>query len=125
MSNVLFLRLVREPNNGLCNQLLSLVSGILYCIKTKKQLLVIDKFLTQINSNSYCSISDVFDLISINNYLKNYNLNIIDGFNINSSAFRSISWDAINLAKKYNNEKLLSFIDEIYQNLYFSKYLYL
>ena len=121
MTNVLFLRLAREPYNGLCNQLLSLVSGILHCIKQKKELLVVDKFLTQINSGSYCSISQVFDLTLLNNYLRKYKINIIDGFNINNSAFRSISWDVINLAKKQNNEKLLAFIDEIYQNIYFSK----
>jgi hypothetical protein len=123
MSNVLFLKLAREPNNGLCNQLLSLVSGILHCVKKKKQILVIDKFLTQINSNSYCSISNVFDLVLINEYLKKYNLNIIDGFNINSSAFHPISWTVIELAKKHNNKVLESFIDEIYQNLYFNIHL--
>lgn len=123
MSNVLFLKLAREPNNGLCNQLLSLVSGILHCIKKKKQILIIDKFLTQINSNSYCSISNVFDLVLINEYLKKYNLYLIDGFNLNSSAFRPISWNVFELAKKHNNQFLLSFIDEIYQNLYFNKQL--
>ena len=123
MSNVFFLRLARENNNGLCNQLLSLISGILYCIRTKKELLVVDKFLTEINTNSYCSISQVFNLFEINNYLRRYNLKIADGFNINSSAFRPISWDVITLAKKHDNKRLLAFIDEIYSNLYFSKYL--
>lgn len=123
MSNVFFLRLARENNNGLCNQLLSLISGILYCIRTKKEMLIVDKFLTEINTNSYCSISQVFNLFEINNYLRRYNLKIADGFNINSSAFRPISWDVITLAKKHDNKRLLAFIDEIYSNLYFSKYL--
>ena len=122
-TNVFFLKLVRENNNGLCNQLLSLVSAILFCIRAKKELLVVDKFLTEINTNSYCSISQVFNLIEINKYLNKYNLKIADGFNINSSAFRPISWDIITLAKKHNNTRLLAFIDEIYSNLYFSKYL--
>ena len=122
-TNVFFLKLVRENNNGLCNQLLSLVSAILFCIRAKKELLVVDKFLTEINTNSYCSISQVFNLIEINKYLNKYNLKIADGFNINSSAFRPISWDVITLAKKHNNTRLLAFIDEIYSNLYFSKYL--
>ena len=123
MSNVLFLKLARESYNGLCNQLLSLVSGILHCIKLKKELLVIDKFLTEINSSSYCSISQVFDLGLLNKYLQKYKINVVDGFNINSNVFRPISWDIINLAKKQNNEKLLAFINEIYQNIYFSKHL--
>ena len=122
-TNVFFLKLARENNNGLCNQLLSLISAILFCIRAKKELLVVDKFLTEINTNSYCSISQVFNLIEINKYLNKYKLKIVDGFNINSSAFRPISWDVITLAKKHNNTRLLAFIDEIYSNLYFSKYL--
>jgi hypothetical protein len=85
--------------------------------------MIVDKFLTEVNTNSYCSISQVFNLFEINNYLRNYNLRIVDGFNVNSSAFRPISWDVITLAKKHNNKRLLAFIDEIYSNLHFSKYL--
>jgi len=124
MSNAFFLKLVNKDNYGLCNQLLSLVSGILYCIRNKKELLIIDKFLTEINTNNYCSISQVFNLIEMNNYLQKYNLKIVDGFNIKSSAFIPISWDVITLAKKHDNRKLLAFIDEIYNNIYFSKYLH-
>jgi len=124
MSNVFFLKLVNKDNYGLCNQLLSLVSGILYCIRNKKELLVIDKFLTEINTNNYCSISQIFNLIEMNNYLQKYNLKIVDGFNIKSSAFIPISWDVITLAKKHDNKKLLAFIDEIYNNIYFSKCLH-
>jgi hypothetical protein len=115
---------VNKDNYGLCNQLLSLVSGILYCIRNKKELLVIDKFLTEINTNNYCSISQIFNLIEMNNYLQKYNLKIVDGFNIKSSAFIPISWDVITLAKKHDNKKLLAFIDEIYNNIYFSKCLH-
>ena len=122
-TNVFFLKLAREDNNGLCNQLLSLVSAILFCIRTKKELLIVDKFLTEINTNSYCSISQVFNLFEINKYLYKYNLRIVDGFNINSTAFRPVSWEVITLAKKHENKRLLAFIDEIYSNLYFSKYL--
>ena len=107
-SNVFFLKLARENNNGLCNQLLSLVSAILFCIRTKKELLIVDKFLTEINTNSYCSISQVFNLIEINKYLHKYNLKIADGFNINTTAFRPISWEVITLAKKHNNKRLLA-----------------
>jgi len=121
MANVLFLKLVKRLDYGLCNQLLSLVSGIIHCIKQKYKLLIVDKFLTEINSNTYCSISYVFDLKLMNNYLKKYNLYIVDGFNINSRAFRPISWDVITLAKEYNNRILLSFIDEIYKNIYFQE----
>jgi len=124
MSNAFFLKLVNKDNYGLCNQLLSLVSGILYCIRNKKELLVIDKFLTEINTNNYCSISQIFNLIEMNNYLQKYNLKIVDGFNIKSSAFIPISWDVITLAKKHDNKKLLAFIDEIYNNIYFSKCLH-
>jgi hypothetical protein len=123
MSNVLYLKLAREPNNGLCNQLLSLVSGILFCIKTKKELLIVDKFLTEINTNSYCSITQVFNLIEMNKYLNRYNIKIVDGFNIDSSAFRPISWEVITLAKKQTNYRLMAFINEIYNNIFFSKYL--
>jgi hypothetical protein len=123
MSNVFFLKLTTETNSGLSNQLLTLVSGILFCIRTKREVLVVDKFLTEINTNNFCSISQVFNLFAINNYLHRYKLKIIDGFNINSTAFSPISWNVIVLAEKFNNEKLLAFIDEIYRNIYFNKYL--
>jgi DNA-dependent RNA polymerase auxiliary subunit epsilon len=120
-NNIFFLKLVREKYNGLCNQLLSLVSAILFCIRTKKELLIVDKFLTEINTNSYCSIRQVLNLIEINKYLNKYNLKIVDGFYINSTAFRPISWNVIILAKKHNNKRLLAFVDQIYNNIYFSK----
>jgi hypothetical protein len=69
---------------GLCNQLYSLLSCLFKCINlnTYDKIIVVDDFLTDINTNIYVSADKVFDFEIMNMYLKKYNIFILSKNNI-------------------------------------------
>jgi hypothetical protein len=83
LDNVSCLKLVECPIQGLCNQLYSLVGSITESHKNKKNILIVDNFLTEIWSNNYVPISSIIDLYITNIFLKKYNLCIVDSNDIN------------------------------------------
>ena len=78
MNNFLFLKIAKNRNSGLCNQLYNLVGSIEDCIKNNKNIIVIDNFLKQIDSDQYCPISKIIDLKKFNLYLSKYNILLFD-----------------------------------------------
>ena len=68
---------------GLCNQLWSVISGIIICIKDSVRRLLIDKFLLNVHTSTYCSIDKILCLPSMNIFLQKYNLVLVDGAHIN------------------------------------------
>lgn len=63
---------------GLTNQLFALANGIDKAIKNKCNVVVIDKFLCDYNSNKYIHISNILDLERMNIYFKQkYNLILV------------------------------------------------
>jgi hypothetical protein len=67
---------------GLCNQLTSIVNAITSIIidekyTFEKNILILNQFCKDIQSNVYCSIKKILDLDYINNYLKDYNIILI------------------------------------------------
>jgi hypothetical protein len=82
MYNVICISLTPFNNCGLCNQLYSLVGSILQAYKHKKNIIIIDKFLTEVHTNNYIPISNVLDLEKTNLFLKKFNITIIDSNNI-------------------------------------------
>lgn len=77
--NIYYLNLA-QSHTGLCNQIFSLFATIIYAINNKINIIVVDKFLREINSNNYDLISNIFDLDKLNNLLKDYNLIVIDSY---------------------------------------------
>jgi hypothetical protein len=75
--------LISQDFTGLCNQLWSVISGIIMCIKDGKRVLLIDKFLLNVHTNSYCSIGKILCLPSMNIFLQKYNIVLVDGVQIN------------------------------------------
>lgn len=73
---------ISQSFTGLCNQLWSVISGIIICIKEGKRLLLIDKFLLNVHTKLYCSIDKILCLPSMNIFLQKYNLEIADGMHI-------------------------------------------
>jgi len=69
---------------GLCNQLWSIISGIIVSIKHGKRLLIIDKFLANVHTKIYCSIDKILCLPMMNKFLQKYNLTLINGAYINN-----------------------------------------
>jgi hypothetical protein len=73
---------------GLCNQLTSIVNAITSIIidekyTFEKNILILNQFCKDIQSNVYCSIKKILDLDYINNYLKDYNIILISIEEIN------------------------------------------
>jgi hypothetical protein len=77
--NIYYLNLA-QSHTGLCNQIFSLFATIIYAINNKINIIVVDKFLREINTNNYDLISNIFDLDKLNNLLKDYNVIVIDNY---------------------------------------------
>lgn len=75
--NIYYLNLAL-PHTGLCNQLYSLCSTIIHCIKNKIKYILVDKFLREIHTSNYIHITAIFNLEKLNNLLKPYNVIVID-----------------------------------------------
>lgn len=92
--------IISQDFTGLCNQLWSVISGIIICIKHDQRLLLIDKFLLNVHTKSYCSIDKILCLPSMNIFLQKYNLKIADGTYINERNMPDLKvlklgWDVI------------------------------
>lgn len=59
-----------SPRVGLCNQLQTIIKGILLGIKYNRNI-YIDKFQIDLKSGRLCDINDILDINRINNFLKN------------------------------------------------------
>ena len=75
--NIYYLNLA-QPHTGLCNQLFSLCSTIIYCIKNKIKYILVDKFLREIHTSNYIYVNAIFNLEKLNNLLKPYNVIVVD-----------------------------------------------
>jgi len=82
-NSVVYKIIISQDFTGLCNQLWSVISGIIICIKDRVRRLLIDKFLLNVHTSTYCSIDKILCLPSMNIFLQKYNLEIADGEHIN------------------------------------------
>jgi hypothetical protein len=76
-----FLDISPKQNSGLCNQIYSIIYTCGHCIRNDINFIFIGKFLTQIQSQKFCNIGEIIDINATNNYLKQYNLCLIDYYN--------------------------------------------
>jgi len=90
---------------GFTNQLYTIVANILYCIKEKKRILILDDFQKEINSGLTISIREILNLDLMNLYFNDkYNLIILD----KNITFKVISIEYGLKSKKINiTEELL------------------
>ena len=72
-ANNVYKVVISKDFTGLCNQLWSVISGIIKCIKEGRHMLLIDKFLLNVHTKSYCSIDKILCLPSMNIFLRKYN----------------------------------------------------
>jgi hypothetical protein len=73
-----FLDISPKQNSGFCNQMYSIIYTCGHCLRNNINFIFIGKFLTQIQSHEFCNISEILDINMTNNYLKQYNLCLID-----------------------------------------------
>ena len=106
---------------GLCNQLWSIISGIIVSIKHGKRMLIIDKFLANVHTKVYCSIDTILCLPAMNTFLQKYNLALVDGAHINHKNTPGLKmlqlgwgWEIIHDPANENIKK------ELYQSIRFT-----
>jgi hypothetical protein len=78
MSSVYSLKIAGISNAGLCNQLNNIVDTILQC-SNNMPIIVLSQFLKNINTKNFAPISSVLNMKESNNFLKKYNIVLLDG----------------------------------------------
>jgi len=67
-----------SPGAGLCNQLFSIVTGILLAFSHSKHKVIINGFLDDYSMDKYTQISEIIDLDQMNTLVSKYGLRLID-----------------------------------------------
>ena len=75
MKSVLFSKITTLENNGLTEQVLSLINSILNAKEHNKKVVILHSFK---NENIHIPCSEVFELEVLNNFLKPYDILVID-----------------------------------------------
>jgi hypothetical protein len=77
--NKLYYCKIANANTGLCNQLFSLVTGIILAVKLNKSIIIVDNFQKDFEKNITCPISEIINIDKFNIFLEsNYDIHIID-----------------------------------------------
>jgi len=77
-----FLNIVSEKTSGFCNQMYSILYTCGQAYKNKHpNFIFLGKFLREINSDNFCNISEIIDLDSTNQHLKQFNICLVDYYN--------------------------------------------
>jgi len=98
--SIYYLKLSKDHNSGLCNQVYSLAGCIEYCVSKGIKLLIIDKFLKEIQTNDMCLASDIIDMPKLNLFLKEYGIQVFDKLE-NDKTESNIS-PILHMGKSYN-----------------------
>jgi hypothetical protein len=78
--NTEYVRIWNTNNeSGLCNQIMSLITGILVAIENKNKYVAVSTFSGQVKGNIFLPASEVFDFNIMNEFLKRYDITLIDG----------------------------------------------
>jgi len=98
---IYFLKIAQDNGCGLCNQLYSLTGCIDHSNFYKNyNVIVIDKFLREIETESYCPISDIIDLQKFNFFLQKYNVYLIDSYYLQLEIVSIKLHDGIDVTEK-------------------------
>jgi len=103
--------------NGLCNQLFSLVTGIIIAIKSNKKIIIVDNFLNDYTKLNYSNISEILNIDKINDFLhRKYGIYICDKKKVNLT---------IRKIKYGTNESQIDITDTILEKYYNSNILHI
>jgi hypothetical protein len=109
MSSVYFVNVVPIPNAGLCNQLNSIVTAICESIGSEKSIIVMNKFLREINTKNFAPVSSVINMRETNSFLKKYNIVLLDGYYLKKFQIISVKYgtqenmmDVTDIARTHN-----------------------
>jgi hypothetical protein len=107
-----FLDISPKQNSGFCNQIYSIIYTCGHCVRNNINFIFVGKFLKQIQSQKFCNISEILDINATNNYLKQYNLCLVDYYNfdfkiVNAKyGVNNTFIDVTDTIKKFLNNKL-------------------
>jgi hypothetical protein len=110
---------------GLCNQLSFLINAILYCSKKNIKQLIISDFISDNKKQTKIKCNELLNLTETNNYLRKFNVEIVDSKLINSNYNYDESNNKITLYTDINPE-MFNYIQfyEISRNLVFNEKFY-
>jgi len=111
-----FLDISPQKNSGFCNQIYSILYTCGHALRNNIQFIFIGKYLKAINTQNFCNVSDVIDLNATNQFLKNYNVFLVDYHNFSFTILDAkygvdnMCIDVTNEIKKYceNNKFYIS-----------------
>jgi len=73
-----FLDISPLKNSGFCNQIYSILYTCGHALRNNIHFIFIGKYLKEINTDNYCNISEIINLAATNQFLKDYNMVLID-----------------------------------------------
>lgn len=106
-----FLDISPLKNSGFCNQIYSILYTCGHALRNNIHFIFIGKYLKEINTDNYCNISEIINLNATNQFLKNYNVVLIDYYNFSFDIVEAkygvgnTTIDVTNEVKKYCNNK--------------------
>lgn len=128
MTTTLYVRpyIISAGAAGLCNQLSFFINSILYCNKNNIEKLIISDFVSDLTNKSKIAASEILNIVKTNEYLKKFNVEIIDSIKDNTnydfseennklSNYSSLSEDWINFTNFFDIFKNLVFSESYYR----------
>ena len=103
-----------SPRNGLCNQLQTIINGILLGIKYNRNI-YLDKFQINAYSNVLVDINEIINIPKINDYLLTHNINIIilNKLDVDVNEYKLINIDYTTIPiQKCINHLIEEYIDQ-------------
>lgn len=73
-----FLDISPLKNSGFCNQIYSILYTCGHALRNNIHFIFIGKYLKEINTEDYCNIGEIINLNATNQFLKQYNMVLID-----------------------------------------------
>jgi len=108
-----FIDISPKSTSGFCNQIYSILYPCRQAIRENVGFIFLGKFLIEINSNKFCKISEIIDIDSTNNYLKQFNIFLVDYHNfefniVNASyGYGNMNIDVTQPIKNFFNKNIL------------------
>lgn len=112
MKSILFSK-ITLVENGLTEQVFSLINSILLAKQQNKKVIILDSFKSE---NILIPCCEVFDLDILNNFLKEYDILIVDKSNINykiNALFYNQDNKVVDVTDKVTNVKIISPPDNV------------
>jgi hypothetical protein len=106
-----FLDISPLKNSGFCNQIYSILYTCGHALRNNIHFIFIGKYLKEIDTSNYCNIGEIINIDATNQFLKDYNMVLIDYFDFSFKiaeakyGIGNTTIDVTNEIKKYCENK--------------------